>query len=288
MRKKFAIILILLIITATLFSFGFNVYATEYNYELFAFVTPYGTSVTIGRLLDPITHLDHPNISNYPNAVKIKDGDNRYNCFTYSIFYEGHIEYLSKATNNEIFTVEEIIQYLYYPNPCCTNVLFSSAQPGEIVIYKTIPSGTQLDPSFSYTYTHAGIVVEKGSTLENTLIESKWGPYAVYRHKIGEDPYSKSATLILSVPEHARPKVQVFFYRFNHTYSYVADTSLTSASVNAKPVTPRSLCHKATCTSCGISHYEIHNFQRQGNYLVCTGCGYVFPTQISDVGDELQ
>lgn len=209
----------------------------------------------------------------------------KYNCYTYALFYQGEVNFISNASASELFTVSQPEKYLHTLNPCFTEVLSSQVQAGDVVMYKQIFSNTVNDGAFAEQYIHSGIVVEKGSGITDTVINSKWGDYAIYRHNIKDDPYGDGAVIegmALNPPIVKTLRLQ--FFRFSHTYTYsetpAAGTLALSPSI--------SVCHKATCTSCGISHYEAHNYIREGNYMVCSGCRYVFPTPVNNNGDILQ
>lgn len=248
-------------------SSGEFTYAVEDMYVDSTFTTAYGTTVPISYLQSADSNQDHPDVNNYPSAVKIDNGSKKYNCFTYSLIYAGNTSCLSQHSNSEVFCINNPRNFLVN-NPCCEYVNFANAQVGDVVIYKILFSSTDFD---SYSYAHSGILYEKGNSLENTVVVSKWGKYAIYRHNLTDNPYMGTSYQLNSISNNIERNIRISFFRFSHYYNY---TIIYDSISVPNSIQPLSFYHKAVCENCGAFHIGSHDFISVSNILVCKDCQY--------------
>lgn len=267
MKKRLFVSFLLVCAVFCSTSFAYKVvHATGNDYTLSTFTTPYGASVPIAYLQGADVNEEYNNLSNYPSAVRIGNGSKKYNCFTYALIFNGNINNLSQHASNEIFNVENASN-LITGNPCLTRVNFNEVTAGDIVMYKILPTQTEFFPN---TYNHAGIVYEKGSTLESTVILSKWGTYPVYRHNLTDNPYMGTSYQLCLTEQPIERVIGFSFFRVNHNYTY----SIKYIATPSIALPQRSTYHKAVCSDCGSFHYEYHTYINVNNYMVCKDCGY--------------
>lgn len=234
----------------------------EYSYS--TLVTGYGAAIPIAYLQSADTDEDYPSCANFSSAIRIGNGSKKYNCYTYSIIFSGHIADISQNSNNEIFAIEDA-SGLIVNNPCLTRVNFNQVAANDLVMYQIIFNNTEY--AHERTYVHSGIVYEKGTSLESTVVVSKWGKYAVYRHNLTDNPYMGTSYQLNNMNPPIERIIGFSFFRVNHSYSYIIkyDSALPYAM---------SSHHKAICSDCGVFHYELHSYINQNNYIVCQDCEY--------------
>lgn len=271
--KKFLIV-VLSSILVVFFSVSSIAYADEVPTPVYlesVFVTKYGKEVKIKYLQNDDVCSDHPSASNYSSAVKIANGTRKYNCFTYAMIFEGNIDGLNQLDDNKIFNIDSPF-YLLGDNPCFESVTFNNIMPGDVVLYYV--NDTTLDSKQGHYYSHSGIVYSKGNTINDTVIVSKWGNYAVYRHNITDCPYKGLSYSVASIGDETAT-VEISFARFAHDYSYrlIRKNSVATSY------------HLAECADCGVYHVELHEFINQNNRVVCKDCGYNTGIQVNNVED---
>ncbi len=264
--KKFLII-VLSSILVVFFSVSGIAYADASSavYTQSIFMTKYGKSIDISYLQSEDECLDHADAINHTSAVKIANGSFKYNCYTYAMFFEGNIGGINQLDNNKIFCINVPDNLL--KSPCYESVTFNNVIPGDVALYYVT---TNMDHQ-EEGYRHSGIVYSKGNTLNNTVVESKWGKYAVYRHNIMDCPY-------VGLPSSQGgyfANLTISFARFTHDYSYrlIRKNSVATSY------------HLAECKDCGVYHAEAHDFINRNNYMVCKDCGYNTGIQVNNVED---
>ena len=241
--------------------------------------TPFGAEVPIKWINSEPTP-SQLTMSSYPSAIKLEDADYTYNCFTYAIIHNGDTEYIDYLTESQKFCIDNPRAYVVKgdprqgDNPCLNNVNFANAQAGDLVLYKIVyGDGNGEEPH----YTHAAIISEKGNTIDETYVISKWGYGDVYSHKIKECPYCSTGpdgtVTYGGIPSLPR-NYELSFFRVQHDYN------IFTAIVIPPPrptMTARSLWHLAKCGDCGAFHVELHNYQS----TTCVDCGYFTGTSIN-------
>lgn len=249
-------------------TFGFA--STEYTQS--TFTTKYGEELNISYFNGTDKALDYPEINKYLSATKIGDGSYKYNCFSYALIYDGDTRYLKTAANGaDVFNVDVPNKFLGYKNSCYTQVSFNTAQNGDVVLYNITREGTTATDF--YGYTHAGIISQKNNSVDNTYVLSKWGKYAIYEHKLLDNPYMGSSYSIdmQNMSPELTMHILISFARFTHSYS----ASPVIIYPNTYALTPKSYYHKIECSKCGAYHFDIHHYSTVGKDLVCSDCGYV-------------
>lgn len=264
--KKRILASILLACTAfTTTLFTCNVAHASGDYSLSTFTTAYGSSVPIAYLQVADADEDYPQLTNFSGAIRVGSGSKKYNCFTYAMIFCGNVNNISQNTNEEIFTVENATN-LILNNPCLSKISFNEASSQDLVMYKILGNPTEYQPA--NTYNHAALLYEKGSTLESTVVISKWGINAIYRHNLADNPYMGSSYVSQAIQPPIERIIEISFYRVSHNYTY----SIKYA--NSMAIRPISDYHKAICSGCGAFHYEPHTYINKNNYIVCKDCGY--------------
>ena len=278
MRKRIlaSIILVCSAFTATLFTHK-AAHASN-DYSLSTFTTAYGASVPIAYLQVEDADEDFPQLSDFPSATRIGNGSKKYNCFTYAMIFNCNIENISQNTDEELFTIEDPTN-LIANNPCLIKIKFSEASAQDLVMYKVLETPSEFYPN---TYNHAGIINEKGSTLESTVIISKWGVYPIYRHNLTDNPYMGTSYVTYAAqPQPIERIIGFSFYKISHNYTY--SIKYTNSAMSIRPI---SNYHKAICSGCGAFHYESHIYVNKNNYIVCDKCGYNTNYMVNSIVSE--
>ena len=153
----------------------------------------------------------------YPNATRISSSTRMYNCHSYAWYNQNY------ATNNI---------WLDYLGSFKTDCYFTQTtwQAGDILVY--VENGQDI---------HSAIIESTDGTLSGTIVVSKWGPYALYRHAANDCPYNST---------------NVIAYR------------LCSHSFSAVPY--NILMHQQVCSICTYSYDETHTLNpATGRCAIC-------------------
>lgn len=166
-------------------------------YTLSHVLTPNGSEVPayydLCNLAKPSSRLLNAEVEiEYPNAVRIKEPSGKYNGHSYAWHSqeEGNLYWINDPS-------------AYYMDGSYYQVEYPAV--GDIVCYFDI-TGENI---------HSGIVVDKTSEtmfdVDSIVVESKWGIYGVYRHKVDECPYMQN---------HGEGMVVVKYYRRHSQCDY--------------------------------------------------------------------
>ncbi len=194
----------------------------------------------------------------FPCAEHLRSADTTYNCHSYAWY--------SLDPGNEYWID---CPDLFYQTGIRYNEV-TTPQVGDIICYYNI-YGDNL---------HSGIVTAvnqqssyNGCGSANTvMVKSKWGMFGVYNHNGYECPYTAYGS---SGPENTA--VYVSYFR-EHTHSLQYQNVTTSYD------------HRATCTTCGHSYLEPHNWRTTNNiFYSCIDCHVITdgPILLGVVPDEL-
>lgn len=290
MKKIFRVFCLVLVLVSVLSPGLALAESRSSDYTSGTYVTPFGASLPISRYNWTESSVAYPDVgTKYPQAVLVEAGTNTYNCFTYAFIYSGITTGLSSMPASEKFFLNSPAGLMGISNPCYEYVDFDDVVAGDIAVYRA-------DVDYQYhdygNDLHAGIVYQKGSTLANTQIISKWGQYGIYRHTIDHCPYTYSGISLASIgnvspayiiqpPEQYTVPVEVYFVRMTHTFAYY------STEADGQGTIANDTYHKVRCTDCGAFHFEEHNeseyeaiVTQVGNltssvyHKVLCGCGY--------------
>ncbi|MGE5630092.1 MAG: hypothetical protein ACM3TR_03225 [Caulobacteraceae bacterium] len=131
--------------------------------------TPNGTDVEVYK--EPnnydgqeISYWDEWVKTNYPNTTLIASASTAYNCHSYAWYLRS------------------------YSNPYWMNDPSAYMTDGS---YTAVSGSIRQNDKIYYDGEHSGIVyTANNTTLENSIIESKWGSLGVVRHKVYDSPYT--------------------------------------------------------------------------------------------------
>lgn len=297
LKHKILISVIFIIISVLVLFCDLAVYyakADSYEpvYRRSSFYTAFGTALNVDVLQNADSHQDYNGATVYSSAVKIGEGSFAYNCFTYALIYCGNIKYANSMNKADRFCIVDSFSYssvdrFVNNNPCITHVKFAEAQEGDIVLYDEVEG-------YNLCYLHAGILAQKSANIDDCVIDSKWGQYAVYRHKLTDCPYTGSSYIarIINPDPPANRVIEFKFYRINHTYNniYPVYKNGLRQSVNDEYddeieddidiLSSQSAFHKIECSGCGAFYYDTHNYIVDGTRIVCADCGLVSDTEV--------
>ena len=216
--------------------------------------TPFSASIPITRYTVEEAFIPFPGsdtVNENQIYTQTQYAPQLYNCFTYALIYYGNTTGLQFMPRTELFAINDPYYLLHSTSPCYEYVDFDDVMAGDIVIYRY---SYNMSVNGSSNYVHAGIVSQKGSTLENTWIVSKWGEYEVYQHTINNCPYVGSGiSLANNVPSEELYQIGISFARLTHSYC-IDNTSATGSGVISN-----NIYHKVKCSGCGAFHFEEHN-----------------------------
>lgn len=298
--KRTILVSILFVMMSVMFLFGgvavyFAKADTNYSPEYYSsyFYTAFGSALEVKILKNNDSHQDFSSASNYKSAVKIGEGSFAYNCFTYALIYYGKVQYVNSMNKTDKFNIEDSFSYsgvnsFVRNNPCLSHIDYSEVQKGDIVTYEEIEG-------YHMCYMHAAIVEQKGANIDDCIVDSKWGHYAIYRHKIKDCPYKGSSyvTRIKNPDPAAKSVIEFKFYRVNHTYSKIypvykngpvvhtlADEFEDEQEDDIDVLSSHSVFHKIECSGCGAFYYDRHHYIVKGNNFICENCGLVADAEV--------
>lgn len=158
---------------ATLAAQAESMLASMYNSTVY---TPNGTGVSVNVYTsEPLTTsqisaYDSQTAILYPNAIKLRSASGKYNCHSYAWY--------SQSTSNNVWmNVPDAYwtdgSYSYVPSPVSTN---------KMVYF----NGSVADHSGIVYYRYSGPSI---NFMDLVDVDSKWGPYGLYRHRGNDCPY---------------------------------------------------------------------------------------------------
>ncbi len=264
---------IILVITLTICSISASALSLDDGYLMGTYTTAYNEVIAIGYWVGGEVG-DYPYMTHFINedgssrVCKISEADYTYNCYTYAFIYDGHDEGVFMLDDNDVFHVDNPQGFLVQQNPCLTQISFSNAQVGDMVVYKN--DGGSL--SFNNSYSHVALITEKnsGSTMYDVKVKSKWREYDIYEHGMIDCPYAPyynghtDIELCNNIDQSVT--IELTFFAIDHNYEYTA--------IIVPPVRPTlpssSTYHYAECNDCGAYHYGYHDYASS----TCSKCGY--------------
>ena len=149
-------------------------FATAARYLTAYVYTPEGSAVQVLIRGEELTSADKTAMNNYmaslhPNATRLRTATTNYNCHSYAWY--------STSTSNKYWMNDPSA---YMSDGSYTEVGFTPTAAGQKMYYP-VPGG------------HSAIVYTPSSDIWDVMLTSKWGPYGLYRHYYGDDPYGNGA-----------------------------------------------------------------------------------------------
>ncbi len=220
----------------------------------------------------------------YPSCVQTGETSWYYNCHSYAWFYGGNMsgvtDYIwinspfAYHSSNSCVTLVNPSGSVSYSELCNVDI-----RVDDIIVYYHYNSSSNV------TESHSAIVRSVGSSVDSIIVESKWGYFETYQHKIPDCLYYSYGDI------NGNAAFSEFYvYRPAHSYDQTIFPSETSADVYSDYSeflykSCGASGHKQICGACGRGYTSTvlaHNMQKISQTVYkCTQCPYREITNIS-------
>ena len=267
------------------------------DYRDVEIITPANRYINAKKYIGSSTPSAYSYASNFTSATLLKSSSHHYNCHGFAWYFSGKTTGITDAS---AFWMNSYAITQYVGHGCYSYVALASdttcdqlvqsttrskLRVGDIVLYV---NGDAMDSTA--TYSHSAVITSIGSN--GIYVNSKWGEFGLYRHKVDDCPYATTGYLDSTGDEYS-DYAQVVVYRplHNNANNSISPTMVNSTTYSLPAfISIDDSSHKTVC-NCGRGYdVENHNFTQITTYRYkCDDCGHIYDSSISvnsSIGDR--